>query len=139
MKKQKFPEPTAGALIFNPQGKILLVKSHKWHNRFVMPGGHIELGETIQQALKREIKEETGLHIYDIRLMRIEEFIFDNNYWKKKHYIFFDHICRTKKKKVVLNYEGQDYIWTLPRHALHLNVEPYTKKTIKFYLQHYAP
>ncbi len=64
IKKQQQPEPTVGALIFNPQGKLFLVKSYKWGNKYTIPGGHIELGENIKQALKREIKEETGMDIF---------------------------------------------------------------------------
>lgn len=51
MSKQIDPEPTVGALIFNPQGEIFLMKSHKWRNKYVIPGGHIELGETIAATL----------------------------------------------------------------------------------------
>ena len=62
---QQYPEPTVGALILNKESKILLVKSHKWQNNYVIPGGHVELGETLQDTLKREIKEETG-YLHDI-------------------------------------------------------------------------
>ena len=95
MEEQKFPEPTAGALIFNPEGRILLMKSHKWKDRYVMPGGHIELGEKIEDALKKEIKEEAGLDIYDLEFICFQEFIFNNAFYKKKHFIFFDYSCKT--------------------------------------------
>ena len=71
MTEKKYPEPTCGALIFNPVGKIFLMKSRKWRDKYVMPGGHIELGEKIEDALKREIKEETGLDIFDIEFKTI--------------------------------------------------------------------
>ncbi len=46
MTNQAFPEPTVRILIFNPRGEMLLTKSHKWNDKYVIPGGHIELGES---------------------------------------------------------------------------------------------
>ncbi len=87
MAEQSYPEPTVGALIYNPEGKLLLVRSHKWRDKYVVPGGHIELGETALEALKREVKEETGLDIYAIEYIAFQEFIFDDAFWKKRHFI----------------------------------------------------
>lgn len=86
--EQLYPEPTAGALIFNLEDKIFLLKSHKWKGRYTIPGGHIELGESMEQALKREINEETGLDIYDIKFICLQEFIFDDQFWKKNPFNF---------------------------------------------------
>ena len=63
MTEQNYPHPTVGALIFNPEGKMLLVQSHKFHGKWVVPGGHIEVGERMADAVIREAKEETGLDI----------------------------------------------------------------------------
>lgn len=56
-------EPTAGGIVFrrNKEGEIefLLIQDHK--DRWTIPKGHIEEGETAQQAAKREIGEEAGL------------------------------------------------------------------------------
>src|SRR3990167_5179660 len=95
MTEQKYPEPICGALIFNPADKIFLMKSHKWKDKYVIPGGHIELGERIEDALKREIKEETGLDIHDIEFICFQEFVYGEEFWKKKHFIFFDFFCKT--------------------------------------------
>lgn len=135
MAEQQFPEPTVGALIINKEGKMLLVKSNKWNNKYVIPGGHIELGETMEQALKREIKEENGLDIYNIKFLIFQEFIFDNLFWKKKHFIFFDFSCRTDSNEVKLDEEGQEYLWVEPEKALKMDVEPYTLKSIKKFLE----
>ena len=130
MNEKKYPEPTVGALIFNQEGKIFLMTSPKWKGKYVIPGGHIELGETIQQALKREIKEETNLDIYDIELIMVQDFVFGEEFHEKKHFIFLDHTCKTKDSKVILNKEGSDYKWVTLNDALKLPLEPYTKIVI---------
>jgi nucleoside triphosphatase len=106
-----YPEPTVGAIIFNPDNKILLCKSDKWDNKYVIPGGHIELGESIEDALKREILEETGLEIYDIKLISLKESIYSDTFHKQKHFIFIDYICKTDSYNVILNEEAQKYAW----------------------------
>lgn len=107
----KFPEPTVSAIIFNPDGKILLCKSHKWENKYVIPGGHIEFGEKMEDALKREISEETGLDIYDIKLISIKESICRDMFHEERHFIFIDYVCKTESSKVTLNDEAEEYEW----------------------------
>lgn len=132
--EQHYPEPTVGALIFNPEGKIFLMKSHKWKDKYTIPGGHIELGESIETALKREIKEETGLDIHDIEFICFQEFVFDDQFWKKKHFIFLDYACKTSSTEVKLDDEGQDYIWVTLEEALKLPIDTYSRTTIKEYM-----
>jgi len=135
MPKQKYPEVTVGALIFNEDNKVLLVKSKKWKNKYVMIGGHIEAGEMIEEALRREVKEESNLDIYNIELLCIQEAIYDPVYYKKKHFIFIDFWCRTRQKKVILNNEAQEYGWYSINEAMKLDLEPYTKKSLEEYLK----
>lgn len=135
MSGQKFPEPTVGALIFNPKKKILLIKSHKWEGKYMIPGGHIELGEKIEDTLKREIKEETGLDIYDIQFICVQEFIFDDQFWKKKHFIFLDYACKTNSSAVSLNAEGQEYVWVTLNEVLKLPIDSYTRHAIEEYIK----
>lgn len=139
---QHYPEPTVGALIFDPDGRLLLMRSHKWAGKYVVPGGHVELGETLEAALRREITEETGLSIYDIRFVGIQEFIHDPAFWRPRHFIFFDFACRTDATAVRLNDEAQEYVWVTVDEALRLptasptvpGIEPYTDRAIRTYL-----
>jgi nucleoside triphosphatase len=115
---------------------VLLAKSHKWHNRFTLPGGHIELGETAEEALKREIREEVGLEIENIRFLQFQEAIYSPEFIHRKHFIFLDFLCEAKTDQVQIdNEEIQDTLWVDPQKALEMNVEPFSKKTIAKYLE----
>lgn len=109
------------------------MKSHKWPGVWVMPGGYIELGETMEKALKREIKEETGLDIYAIEFICFFEFIYEQGFYKKRHFIFFDFTAKTDSMDVKLNDEHQDYIWTPLDKASDYPVEKYTLRAIEKY------
>jgi len=135
MVKQRYPEPTVGAMIFNPEGRLFLMKSHKWGDKYAIPGGHIELGETMINALRREIKEETNLDIHNIQFLCFQEFIYDDVFWEKRHFIFFDYVCETHSKTVILNDEAQEYLWVSLSEISVLPIEPYTMKTIQYYVK----
>lgn len=86
----------------------------------------------MKTALRREIKEETGLSIHDIEFTSLQEFIFEA-FYKKGHFIFIDFVCRTNadESDVVLNDEAQEYTWVSMEEALALPVEPYTRRLIE--------
>jgi 8-oxo-dGTP diphosphatase len=63
----------AGALIINEQGQILLCKHtyrrlHPWG----LPGGDVKYGEDPAEAVRRELCEETGLSVQEVRLRLVE-------------------------------------------------------------------
>ncbi len=133
---QVFPEPTVGALIVNDQGKILLARSHKWFDKYTLPGGHIEVGETMVGAVKREVKEEVGLDVDVVDFLLIQEAIFATEFYKKKHFIFIDFYCKSRDEQVKLDQkEIQDYVWVYPGAAYNLKLDSFTKKTIDEYLE----
>ncbi len=135
-RSQVYPEPTVGALIVNKEGRILLTKSHKWFDKYTLPGGHIEVGETMKEAVIREVKEEVGLDVEVAEMLLMQEAIFAEEFWKRKHFIFFDFLCKSRDQQVKLDgRELQEYVWEYPGAAFRLELDSFTRKTLEKYLQ----
>ena len=136
---QQFPEPTVGALIFNPEGKLLLVKTHKWKGKYTIPGGHVELGEGLLDALKREILEETGLELIKSEFLCYQEFIYDESFYEKRHFIFFDFVCYVKSDQVQLNNEAQEFVWVDVKEAYSYPIDSYLRYSLDIYQKKVDP
>lgn len=54
------PDSVVRAFLFNQEGNILMTR-HTPHAPWVLPGGHVEVGEALHAALEREIREEFGI------------------------------------------------------------------------------
>ncbi len=104
-------EVVVAGIIFNSENKILLCKSSKWNNKYVIPGGHVEFGETLEEALIREVLEETQLRIFDVELVGAKNAVFSKENGEKRHLVLFDFTCKTKDSNVVLNEEAEEYNW----------------------------
>ena len=137
---QRYPEPTVGALILNSRGEMLLVKSMKWGDRYTVAGGHVELGETLRGALKREIREEVGLEIEDISLLMVQEAIYAKDFYRHRHFIFFDFVCRSKSDTPTVDgVEIQGFRWAVPEKALGLRLEKFTRRMVAKFLSERGP
>ena len=133
---QQYPEATVGALVVNPKGEVLIVRSSKWNDKFTVPGGHIELGELAEDAIQREVKEETGLDVDAVKLLVVQQAIYPNHYCKHEHFIFLDYLCKAMSQNVQLDgRELQSYVWIKPEDALTLDLEEYTRNFVVKFLE----
>ncbi len=139
MKRGKTPELTVGAFILSNQGDVLLVQSPKWSRGcYSIPGGHVEYGESIFQAVKREAYEEVGLRVKPIVLYMVQEVINPREFYQPdRHFIFFDVLCRALSTDVRIdNTEITDYLWIKPKKALRLKLEKYTRNLLSAYVKY---
>lgn len=88
-----------GALIFRGRGRsgsILLVErgKHPLKGYWSIPGGLIETGETLDQAVRREVLEETGLRVKPVEMFGVFERVMrDARGLVEYHYLLLDYVC----------------------------------------------
>ncbi|MFA5155032.1 MAG: nucleotide exchange factor GrpE [Patescibacteria group bacterium] len=115
---KKYPEAVTGALIYNDQNQVLLIKNPKWGEYWSVPGGHIELGETMEESLRREIMEETGLEIDKVELLMATDGVYPREFARKKHFVFLNFFAHLAGGQITLSDEMTEYIWVEPAIAL---------------------
>ena len=66
------PKVGVGVLILNAKGEVLVGKRKGSHSPYYsIPGGHLELGESFEEAAIKEVLEETGMHIFSPRVYSV--------------------------------------------------------------------
>ena len=121
------PIPTVGSLIFN-RGDIFLVQTHKWGHTFGIPGGKIQKGETMQEALKREIWEETSMKIKNIRWAMVQDSINSKEFYRAgRHFLLLNFYADSLGRRFTLNEESESGFWVSPQTALKLRLNQPTR------------
>lgn len=95
------------------KGKYLLTKRKefrsKFHDLWQLPGGGLEWGERVEECLKRELQEELGMKVKNIKYI---PFIYQETR-KNWHGVFFNFLCEPVEKNphITLNDEASEYGW----------------------------
>jgi ADP-ribose pyrophosphatase YjhB (NUDIX family) len=116
------PIATVGALIHRDDGRLLLIRTHKWNNKWGIPGGKIKRGEPALNALHREILEETSLLIDPPRFIMVQDCIDSPEFMRPAHFLLLNYLARARTHEVVLNDEAEEFAWLTPSEALQLDI-----------------
>ncbi|HEY1754234.1 MAG TPA: NUDIX hydrolase [Bryobacteraceae bacterium] len=101
--RRRYPEHPllgVGALIFTRSGRrgpILLVEraGEPLKGYWSLPGGLVETGELLEDAVRREVLEETGLQVATVRRFDIFERIMRDQHGQAEyHYLLVDYVCK---------------------------------------------
>lgn len=132
VREAAHPIATVGALILNNAGEMLLIRTHKWSHRWGIPGGKIKRGETCEEALIREITEETALPLRDIQFVIVQDCVEPPEFQRSAHFLLLNYIarCTSSEPQVVLNEEAQEFQWLPLPAALEMNLNIPTRVLI---------
>ncbi len=124
------PIATVGALIHDAAGHVLIVRTHKWGDRWGIPGGKIERGESSTTALRREILEETGINLRDIEFAMVQDCIDSAEFQRPEHFLLLNYVASACSTAVLLNDEAEEFQWLTPADALSCNLNQPTRLLI---------
>jgi 8-oxo-dGTP diphosphatase len=105
-------------------GRVLIVRRARppAHGLYTLPGGVVEIGETLQQAVIREIAEETGLAIEPVVLAGYREAIMRDGAGRiERHFVILPFAARLLGGELVLNQELAEARWLTPSELSALN------------------
>lgn len=113
MADKPHPRPAVSAIIVEQERVLLIRRQHEpgagW---LTFPGGKIEWGETAEQALIREVQEETGLQVQPLQLLACSDLLQRDDGGKlQQHFVILTWSCRRTGGTPVAGSDAAEVLW----------------------------
>jgi 8-oxo-dGTP diphosphatase len=117
---RKFPDRPfvgVGAVVFDSAGRVLLAR--RGHEPLIgqwsLPGGAVELGETLEAAVAREVLEETGLVVEVGPVVEVLDRVEHASDGRVEyHFVIIDYLCRAVGDHLVSGSDAEEVQWVRP-------------------------
>jgi 8-oxo-dGTP diphosphatase len=114
----KTVKATVGAVVHREGSVLLQLRNHPpFEGYWAFPGGHIEFGESVEDAVRREINEETGLRLGDLQFLNYYTEYFPELDW---HAVVLMFAGRGLGEPVRQESEVRELTWFTPEQAADL-------------------
>jgi len=133
--KREYPETPlvgVGAIIIE-EGRVVLVKrGHPpLEGKWSIPGGVLEVGETLRKAVVREALEETGLAVEPGELLGVFERVLPDEQGRMKyHYVLIDFLCRRVAGELAAGDDASEVRWLRREELASLELARETEEVI---------
>jgi 8-oxo-dGTP diphosphatase len=134
--KREYPDrPLVGiGAIIIENGRVLLIKRGQppLMGEWSIPGGMLELGETVHEAAIREAQEETGLTVQPGELLGVfDRVIRDEKDQVRYHYVLIDFLCRRIGGEVMAGGDADEARWFTQEEATKLSLAKDTAEVVR--------
>jgi 8-oxo-dGTP diphosphatase len=115
--RREYPEAPivgVGAVVIDGTKVLLVRRGHEpLKGQWSLPGGALELGETLQQGIVREVQEETGLSVIPEGIVEVLDRISreDASGLVRHHYVLIDFVCRVAGGDLLAASDADDVRW----------------------------
>lgn len=106
-----------GAVILAEDGRVALVRRRHepLAGQWSLPGGMLELGESLEAGVAREIVEETGLHVSVGQVVEVfDRILLDDEGRVRYHFVLIDYLCRVRGGQLGAGSDVDDAVWADP-------------------------
>jgi len=130
------PVAGVGAVVLR-EGQVLLVRRGRepLRGRWSLPGGVLELGETLVEGVVREVLEETGLRVVPRKIVETFDRIHrDAEGRVQYHYVLVDFLCHVEGGELLCGDDAEDACWAARAEVLPggpYQLEPFTSAVIE--------
>lgn len=134
--QREYPSsPIAGvaAVVLSGDGVLLTLRGNEpSKGRWGLPGGVVELGETVEDALIREVKEETGVLIEPRRLLSVfDSIVRDEDHKVRYHYVLCEYLCSVVGGALRASSDAMAVRWVPLSELCSTEMNPGTRRFIK--------
>lgn len=140
--QREYPEAPlvgVGAVLVDEKARVLLIKrGHEpMKGCWSLPGGLVELGESLSDAVRRELLEETSLHVEVLALVELLDRIDRTETGIRYHYVIADYLCRVTGGRLAASDDAADARWASPEDFDRLHLDAVTLRVIEAGLRIY--
>ncbi len=99
--------------------------------RWMIPGGTVELGETLVEALVREMQEETGLRVEPQQMLAVVDRIEREEGRVAYHFVIVDYLCRLVSGEARAGSDAQEVAWVRPEELPAYDLTPKALEVVR--------
>lgn len=134
--RREYPEtpiPGVAAVVFSGDTVLLVRRGNEPSlGRWGLPGGVVELGEGVEDAVVREVEEETGILIQPTRLLAIFDSIVRNDEGRVQyHYVLCEYLCEAVGGELHASSDVSDARWVPIKELVSIEMNPGTRRFIE--------